>query len=667
MPVNVGSVLTVNYATWVDQYPIELTGTVGVGDNPADYQLYLGASASSTPNIYADGYWYLTYNTMSSSPANSLITAYNSTTKIATVAWASADKNPSVGSTWKLFNRIPVQRQFRWYRDGVLIPNVYADVYTVQNADAGKTITVQEIAGFVPPSTTAALIPTVTSSSTSAGMAVNSGSTGSGLVGADDFVYVGSFRIPSTYQNSTGYYCESSVKGISVIPPAYSYNGQRVLLMTGLTNGTFAQLQIPADGSLGNPTTYPNWQNLPYATMIFPAQGSTNPGMSNVAVGRGISDGLDPANGTFTSRAQHISGTTKFLFTIYNPYSYQGTAYTYRADLNFNPATVEGPVITVQPSKVNNARAYAGGACKIPSALQASLGGDLIVSNPQSSIVSANSDGPALFTFSSAGFDAAYANTETGVARAGSSTTIQLAATATGTTSSYYDGFWVKTADNVESLAVSSYNPTTKTITINSNIHGFIPAPANGTSYTLIPPLIGSALAFYTVDQFQPTIAGVSNPIYTNANAIVHAVLPSGTTSVLCFGSGPQGVFLYGVNNKPDNSQLMRIYDPNNPSGTGQHQSCSAEDAGFKAWAYDTNTLLQVKAGTITVGAVQPYGIFKVFNPYGNLGLPTGSSVQSFAYDQETRRLYIVQTFQGGSAPAVCHVYTITSATSENI
>jgi len=667
MAVNVGSVLTVNYATWVDQYPIELTGTVGVGDNPADYQLYLGASASSTPNIYADGYWYLTYSTMSSSPANSLITAYNSTTKIATVAWASADKNPSVGSTWKLFNRISVQRQFRWYRDGVLIPNVYADIYTVQNADAGKTITVQEIAGFVPPNTTAALIPTATTSSTSAGMAVNSGSTDAGLVGASDIVYVGSFRIPSTYPNSTGYYCENYVKGISVIPPAYSSNGQRALLMTGQTNGTFAQLQIPSDASLGTPSTYADWTTLPYATMISPAQGSGNPGMSNVAVGLGISDGLDPANGTFTSRAQHISGTTKFLFTIYNPYSYQGTAYTYRADLNFNSGTVEGPVITVQPSKVNNARAFAGGACKIPAALQSSLGGDLIVSNPQSSIVSANSDGPALFTFSSAGFDAAYAKKETGVARAGSATTIQLASSAAGTTSSYYDGFWVKTSDNVESLAVSSYDPSTKTITINNNIHGFSPSPASGTSYTLIPPLIGSALAFYTANQFSTTASGVANPIYTWANAIVHAVLPSGTRSALCFGAGPQGVFLYGVNNKPDNSQLMRIYDPNNSSGTGQHQSCSAEDAGFKVWAYDTNTLLTVKAGTITVGAVQPYGIFKVYNPYGNLGLSTGAGAQSFAYDQETKRLYVVQTYQAGSAPAVCHVYTITSATSEAI
>lgn len=666
MPVNVGSVLTVNYATWVDQYPIELTGTVGVGDNPADYQLYLGASASSTPNIYADGYWYLTYSGMST-PAQSLITAYNSTTKIATIAFIAADKNPPVGRTWKLFNRFPVQRQFRWYRDGVLIPDVFADVYTVQNADSGKTITVQEIAGFVPPNTTARLIPTVTTTATSAGMVVNSGSTDAGLVGADDFVYVGSFRIPSTYQNSTGYYCETSVKGISVIPPAYSSNGQRALLMTGRTNGTFAQLQIPADGSLGNPTTYPNWANLPYATMVFPAQGPTQPGMSNVAVGRAVADGLDPANGNDTSRAQHISGTTKFLFTIYNSYSYQGTAYTYRADLNFNPATVEGPVITVQPSKVNNARGFAGGACKIPSALQAAFGGDLIVSNPISSIVSANSDGPALFTFASSDFDAAYAKTETGVARAGSSTTIQLATSANGTTSNYYDGFWVKTADNVESLAVLSYNPSTKTITINNGIHGFTPIPANGTAYTLIPPLIGSALAFYNPGQFSVTTSGVSNPIYTWANAIVHAVLPSGTRSALCFGMGPQGVFLYGVNNKPDNSQLMRIYDPNNAAGTGQHQSASAEDAGFKIWAYDTNTLLQVKAGTIGVGAVQPYGIFKVYNPYGNLGLPTGAGAQSFAYDQETRRLYVVQTFLGGSAPAVCHVYTITSATSEAI
>lgn len=658
--VNVGSILTVGYANWVDQYPIELTGTVGVGHNPADYQLYLGPSASSVQNKYADGYCYITFSGMGS-PTQSLVTAYDATTKIATVQWTAGDKNPPIGRTWKLFNRFPIQRQFRWYRDGVQIPNVYADIYTVQNADAGKTITVKEIAGFIPPSSTGPVLPSIVNTATSAGVFVNPGSSDPGLIGPDNISYVGSFRIPTTYPNATGYYCQISVRGVSVIPPAYSKNGRRALLMTGLVNGTFSQLQIPADSELRTPVTTPNWESLPYATMIYPGQGSTQPGMSNVAINRAIADGLDPLNGSTTTRAQHIPGTNKFLFTLFSFYSYQGLALTYRANLDFNPASVEGPVIVADPVKQGNSRVFAGGTCVIPQALQSAFGGDLIASNALASVLSNNSDGPALLTFSSSDFSAALAKSETGVARGGTSNTIQLAANAAGTTADYYKGFWIKTADNAEAMGVSSYDPSTKTITVYTGIHPFNPVPTNGTAYKLIPPLAGNALVAYQPNEFAVTESGVANPVYTWANGICHAVLPSGTRSVLCCGFGPQGVFLYGGNLKPDNNLLMRIYDPINAAGVGPHQSVSAEDAGFKVWAYDTDTLLQAKANNTPIGSIKPYGIFKFYNPYGNLGLPTGAQVQSFTYDQETGRLYVILTVAYGSAPAVCHVYQITA------
>jgi len=663
-----GTIYTVQYAEWENQHPIKLTGTRGAGDNPADYQLYLGPSASSTPDEYADGHHFITYTGMNS-PGICLVTGYNATTKIATVEWNSVDRNPGLGVTWKLFHDYPVQRQFRWYRDGVLIPNLRSDVYTRQNADAGKTIQVAELGGFIPANTspTAIVVPAVTTSALSAGVAIPGGTTDADLVGADDFVYVGSFQIPSTYPNATGYYTESWCRGVSVIPAAYASGGQKTLLTVGKTAGTFAQVLIPADGALRTPDTVPLWSNLPTATAVLPAQGGGQPGMSGIGVNLAITDGLDNANGTKTGRAQHIPGTTKFLFTVYSEYSNQGVSLTYRANLDFS-GTPEGPVIVMDPVKSNNSRGFAGGGCKIPAALQAALGGDLIVSNQLSSIVSNTSDGPALLAFNSSGFDAAYAKSEAGTARAGTSTTIQLASGATGTTSNYYDGFWIKVSGNALAYRVASYNPATKTITADFGTDSaWASTPNSSSTYRLYPPLAGNSLAYYGVDEFAPTVGSVANPFYTNANVIHGAVLPSGTRSALCMGAGAQGPFLYGINGRPDNGQAMRIYDPNNPSGTGQHQSASTEDSGFKVWAYDTDDLLDVISGSVDPNEVRPYGVFKFLAPYGDLLMPVGGSANSFAYDQETARLYIIQSAPNSSQTMVCHVYTITSASTEAI
>lgn len=676
-PSNVGDVAIVNYALWQDQYPLVMSGTIGPGNVPGEFQFYLGPSASSVPNLYALEPYFLTFSGMKASPGQwSQITAYNATTKVATVGWwpgegtdPVGDRLPPIGRTWKLFHDYPIQRQFRWYRNGVLIPGVRADVYTMQNADAGKTVTVKEIAGFIPATTNAGTraYPTVTSESISAGIAVNAGSADPDLIGADDFQYVGSFLVGTSYPNASGFFVETNVRGVSVLPPSRSVSGQRSLLLTGRFAGTFVQMTIPPDSQLGTPATVPNWYNLNFSTLTHPAQGPSAPGMSSMAYDRAIPDGLDPNNGTVTSRTQRIPGTNKFLFTIFNPYSGQPVAYTYRADLNFNPASIEGPVIICDPVKGPNARAFAGGSCEIPASLRTALGGNIIVANPASSIVSNNSDGPALLAFDTANFDAALAKAETGIARGGSLSTIQLAASAAGTTSNYYDGFFVQTSTNTQSVKVASYNPATKTITTLTGDFGFFVAPTNGVTYKLIPPLIGDAFVFHPLYSFETVNSGEVSPIYNNSNGMGSAVLPSGTRSALVMGFGPQGPYIYGANGAPDNDQVMRGYDPNNPSGQGQHQSVSAEEAGFKVWAYDTDDLAAVRAGTLSINDILPYGVFKIANPYDEQGLKTGISPQAYAYDQETRRLYIVQTMPNSSATPICHVYSITSASTEVI
>jgi len=179
-------------------------------------------------------------------------------------------------------------------------------------------------------------------------------------------------------------------------------------------------------------------------------------------------------------------------------------------------------------------------------------------------------------------------------------------------------------------------------------------------------PVPDSPLVYYPSSQ--PTIGtwgGSWNPssgIFWDGSTVIGGIVfPSGSRSVLFFGTQGTGGFCYGQGTSnpslagkpvPGVTGVIYCYDPDN-SYKGTHGYPYAA----MVWAYDANALLAVKNGQKQPWQVTPYATWPLTLPFSS---PT---IGGAAYDPATGNIYVSQQFGNGTDPVI-HVFTAKSLPS---
>jgi hypothetical protein len=667
--VTVGSILSTNVAAYVNEPPFVLSGTIGAGDIVGS-TIYLGASASGSAGSYI-GYWFTTARA-SAPQYNWNVTSYDQTTKRATISW---DSPPSVGDVWHLVIDYPVQRDFQWYRDGVAIPNAINTMYTAQAADIGKDLTVSETAWNISNTNNGRIYagPTATTVSTSAPVTVTGTAPSSALVFQDNVSYLGSFALPATM---AGTETKFGVTCAGIIPAAYSANGSSSISFSTVQNFGrgpefigMAELSIPT--SLSSSSSF---AALPVATVtrsstdVYGGQGTLT---AAGTTGAGLSSGTDwRSNGIF-----NIYGSSNSLVTQVGTYTPQPNGFFWRRNINITSSTVEGPFTVIDPVRGQlRARATAGFMTKVPSAWQATLGGDIIAGIGDVSVVGTASDGPAAICFNSADISAAVAKVESGTAQGGTSNSITLAASANATTD-YYKNFWVYAPGAcATSLRITAYNGTTKVATVDTSIISWTSTPTSSTTYKLIPYVTGNQLSCYNPSQLDPGGATPDTfcPIWHGGTACAGSFWPNGTDSLVFVGSGGGDYYEYGIKSLMGNTSVKRIYNFTQPrfDGPGPMTGLSPNGTGIRFWMYSATDLASVVSGALTYGTIKPKASWSIRIPSYTSYTGLSQSGIISAYDQSTSRLYIISDVWSDNSNAnpligkAVHVYQITNATN---
>jgi len=328
----VGSILTVNPASWVDEVVnLYVTSTNVVSTVVTNHQYAWTITLSSVPAepfngwqlgdcyIPLDSTWYVNNGGNNwvgpTAPPHYLITnvSGNQVTVVGdynitgAAGWANnISTTPTTGDA--LITRPRIQRKFQWYRNTDPIPGATAAVYTLSNADAGKQVSVQEtaFAWNTPDSFT-------TLSSTPIDVIANPGSTT--LVFQDNLTYLGAFKagteIPYIAGQPGGPTYE--IRALSINPTGY--NGNATMFLNGTpTSPLLGEFQIPV---LKNSADFNSLNNAPIiktARMVDPTEGQINACGMNGGVGNSIWGSLA------------IPGTNKMVVSAVNWYTYNPTA-----------------------------------------------------------------------------------------------------------------------------------------------------------------------------------------------------------------------------------------------------------------------------------------------------------------------------------------------------
>jgi hypothetical protein len=245
---------------------------------------------------------------------------------------------------------------------------------------------------------------------------------------------------------------------------------------------------------------------------------------------------------------------------------------------------------------------------------------------------------------------------------------------------------------------VASHGVSTLNLSLGNDFLGFHPFASNvvappralGGHMTTIPSewqtllggpaltgnccrsIIGATSAGPATTIFDPASVGVTNPIpgttalyyplthpacgsancestqnntFNLTTRVEGVAFPSGTRSVLFFGTHGTGPYCYGTAAECNGFCL--------PDNKGPH----AQPYREQVWAYDANDLLAVKNGTLETWQVQPYAMWE----FGRGEIWDGSGpcapfLQGASYDPETGRLYVIPDY--GQQPVV-HVYQV--------
>jgi hypothetical protein len=148
-----------------------------------------------------------------------------------------------------------------------------------------------------------------------------------------------------------------------------------------------------------------------------------------------------------------------------------------------------------------------------------------------------------------------------------------------------------------------------------------------------IEPVPSTLLLGYPTEH--PTLGRYESPTvnlnYNLSTQVTGVVFPSGSRSVLFFGTQGTGTPCYGegVPGKPGPGQC---YDPAS-ADKGTH----AYPYRYWVWAYDAEELKKVKNQRKNPWDVVPYGIWRLHLPFE----PGKNTVQGASYDPRTQRIYL--------------------------
>jgi hypothetical protein len=572
---------------------------------------------------------------------SAVIQSYNGTTKTATInQWGDPVNlvpTPTAGQTFKIIKSFPIDRKWQWRRNGVAIPGQTSGSYTTQTSDIGTSISVSEVAGFISDSNTGLIKenPVSTATATSAAVTI-SGSINANLVQNDQIQYVGSFRLPSAGTNlqSLPFF---SAGGIFI----KDTGGNKTLVVRGHASATsVAEFAIPT--ALGTAGPY---SSLPAATIVFPA--STATALPLLSSGITISSDLTGSGPNFSVLAtpQQIS-STKMLFN-YTGWGGSGISAHYRRPLDMADqvgANVEGPFCIADPTYQTNSKWSGSWYCPVPSSWQSALGGDFLSGqgNPRMSYSTVDdwSQGPSAMSFNTANITAALATKNSGNCQStNSTTTIQLAAGASGTTDFYKNHCILVTG--FDTRRISAYNGTTKVATVDK---AWPSAPAAGTAYFTIPLVAGRQLVGRsTAAPLQASYNGYGThmPIWNYSTVIGGMCIPDNTDSLLIFSRTGDNIYTYlqpAISGAAGQQNAgIKIYDPGNPD-RGPHTGSSF----LKVYAYNLNDLAAVYANTKTFDEIKPYGLFKLTLP-ATLDPDYRRVMFGASYDASASKIYVCE------------------------
>ena len=423
----------------------------------------------------------------------------------------------------------PIQRQFQWQVNGVDVPNMVGTMFSAGRADAGKSITVKEIAYFlsnpsvqfsaVSNSLTASFTPSLTT------------------LYYDDIEYLGSFNAPSAASINYGGYALS-------FDPAGNGGAGSLFLMNSSFYGY--EISIPT----------PSKTSFPTASLLASAS-NTFSGINFKALG------LSPDNASATMTMLPLSGG-KMLLSRFMQYpsdldGQNGIGLFYiRNSKNLSSAsTFDGPYSVTDPTgpaPSNYQRSMTGYASEIPEAHQTALGGTHIIGCTPDSTGFTGSSGPSINVIDIADFT----NTKqlTFVIQGGSSNTIQLP-TSASSVNDFYKGCFIQlvaengTTDNNSAFnLVDSYDGATRTATMAAN---FTQPVVVGKYAWVITKVSAKALANYATTPYGTNETGFTqnNNIYDTSGLVANAIIPNGLNDTLCFGAKGEGYFVYMSNDVP--------------------------------------------------------------------------------------------------------------------
>jgi len=377
------------------------------------------------------------------------------------------------------------------------------------------------------------------------------------------------------------------------------------------------------------------------------------------------------AEGPIVSGQIGLTGTSNLIAGNIGYYTGQLSNYFVKRPADITTSATLNP-FCIYPTNTGKGRWAGGSIVEIPTALQSSLGGDLLVGSGLGAIAGSNSQTPAGMVFSSSDIDGAIAKYETGTtASAGSATTAFLAATASSTPNYYLNWqvvFNISGSTVGRTGYVTAYNHTTKQITFLS-IGTSVPS---GATYSLIAPvyakqLYGDSTPYEPDNKRYPymwnTVGGSFN---------FSTFIPKGTTSFVNVTNVQTGRVSYGlwttfydgvinrywgglnVNEGPRMYTNGPAFDTSpGPRLASEWPEASTNKMLF--WVYDANDLADVASGSKTYDQINPFSVFTFELPYAGI-----SNSPSAAFDNVNNRLYVYQaiyTYSYGIVNLV-HVYS---------
>lgn len=646
---NVGSILEHVPGVYVDDIPVELSGTVSTFTNNT---ITLGLSASSTSNYYV-GHFVYVEGTAGYDPD---IISYDGITKVATIkGWGQSVSTstvnqwsagtPAISATWKLINRYPVQKRHQWVKNGVDIPGAIGLSYTPSTAGNYQ---VRETSFFVDNN----LVELERSVNLTAPISVT-GTRDPALVYWDNLEYLGCFTTPSYNGGNND---DFSYSGPIAFNPDGN-GGQGSLFIRGhLYRNLVGEISIPPQNTWATNSS----AAIPSGTVL---SGQTYDPLEGQLSASGITSG----GGVYIGGLQVYNG--KLLVTAHGDYSVGNpAAWFWQRPLNLSTVgQVQGPYsvsdrLTSDTYPRNNTRCFAGYMATVPTELQSKLGGPIIAGLSAQSIVSNTSDGPAISSFNP--LDFSLNNARRGTVTVASQTSLTLDGAASNVPNFYLNWAVICThapnASRTSTGRITAYDATNKVATIT----GWGAAPLAGDTWIVIPPVPAKAMSMYGTGQLQDGTTTTYNGIPFNgyqgifnwtARRMGGTVVPSGTRSVLVFGKAGNGPYLYTVSNRT--KQGYKYFSGYGGFDTGGEKAYPYYN---RCWAYDANELEQARLGNILPWNVKPYAVMNFTFPFA--GSQTFSEISGVTTDPATGRIFL----STGGLPygnTAIHVYRVNNST----